>query len=215
MFNIVVFISGTGSNLGSIIAKQQQYGYQVNLVISNKKQAKGLDYARQNNIPQYTFDWDKNDTELQHLQDVILKHNCQLLVLAGFMKILPEPFLNSFNNKIINIHPSLLPKYPGLHTHQRVIDNKDDIHGATVHFVNAQLDGGKIISQSTINVAQIKDANSLAKKVLFIEHSLLPRTIALIAQNRVKWHKENLFYEQIPLTQPLTQLITQPIIIND
>lgn len=205
--NIAVFISGTGSNLASVIAKQKQFGYQVNLVISNKKNAKGLQYARQNNIPVYTFDWDKNDTELAHLQDFINAHKCQLLVLAGFMKILPEPFINAFPNKIINIHPSLLPKYPGLHTHQRVIDNKDDLHGATVHFVNAELDAGKIISQSIIDVAHIKNAECLAKKLLFREHSLLPRTIALLAQNRVEWHEENLFFEHKPLTKP--------IIIND
>ncbi len=207
VFNIAVCISGTGSNLASIIEKQEQYGYEVKLVISNKKDASGLQYALQNNIPVYSFNWDKSDDKIQHLQDVINQHSCQLIVLAGFMKILPEPFINAFNNRIINIHPSLLPKYPGLNTHQRVIDNKDKIHGATVHFVNAQLDAGKTISQSIINVENITDAKLLAEKLLFREHSLLPRTIALLAHNRVEWHGKDLFFEQ--------KLLTQPIIFDD
>ena len=207
ILKIAVFISGTGSNLAAIIEKQKQLGYQVNLVISNKKNATGLEFARQNRIPVYTFDWDKSDSELIHLQNVINSHQCELIVLAGFMKILPEPFIQSFTNKIINIHPSLLPKYPGLHTHQRVIDNKDRIHGASVHYVNAQLDAGKIISQTTISVENTTDAQSLAERLLFREHSLLPRTIALLAQNRVEWHKEDLYFDQ--------KILTNPIIIND
>ena len=207
LFKIAVFISGTGSNLASIIEKQNKLSYQVNLVVSNNKHAKGLHYARQNNIPVYTFDWDKNDLELKHVQDVINSHQCQLVVLAGFMKILPEPFINAFPNKIINIHPSLLPKYPGLHTHQRVIDNKDKLHGATVHFVNAQLDAGKIISQTLINIDNITDAESLAQKLLFREHSLLPSTIALLAQNRVEWRNQDLYFDH--------KILSKPIIIDD
>jgi len=207
LFKIAVFISGTGSNLASIIEKQKQMDYQVDLVVSNNKHAKGLQFARQNSIPIYTFDWDKNDIELKHLQDEINSHQCQLVVLAGFMKILPEPFINAFPNKIINIHPSLLPKYAGLHTHQRVIDNKDKVHGATVHFVNAQLDAGKIISQTHINVDNTTDAELLAKRLLFREHSLLPRTIALLSQNRVEWHEQDLFFDQ--------KILSKPIIIND
>jgi len=204
---IAVFISGTGTNLTAIIEKQNQYGYQVNLVVSNNSHAKGLSFARQQNIPIYTFDWDKDDLELHHLQQVISSHDCQLLVLAGFMKILPEPFIEVFTNKIINIHPSLLPKYPGLHTHQRVIDNKDKQHGATVHYVNAQLDAGKVISQSIIDVDNITDAKKLAKILLFREHSLLPRTIALLAQNRLEWYNGALYFDQ--------KILTKPIIIND
>jgi phosphoribosylglycinamide formyltransferase-1 len=207
LFKIAVFISGTGSNLAAVIEKQKEYNYQVNLVVSNKKNAIGLEFARQNKIPIYAFDWDKKDSEIQHLQDVVKGHKCQLIVLAGFMKILPEPFLNAFTNKIINIHPSLLPKYPGLNTHQRVIDNNDKLHGVTVHYVNSQLDAGKIISQSTIQVENITDAKVLAKKLLFREHSLLPSTIALLAQNRVEWHGDNLYFDQ--------KILTKPIEIND
>ena len=123
-FNIVVLISGTGSNLASIIDKQQQYNYKVSLVVSNQKSAKGLDFAKQNNITIFTFNWDKSDRLLLDVQNIIRQHNCQLIVLAGFMKILPSPFIDEFKQKIINIHPSLLPKYPGLNTHQRVLTTK-------------------------------------------------------------------------------------------
>lgn len=203
MFNLAVFISGRGSNLAAIMAKQQQFGYRVNLVVSQNENAKGLHYATDNNIPIYTFKWDKTDTQLLHLQKIIQQHDIQLLVLAGFMKILPEAFIQAFAHKIINIHPSLLPKYPGLHTHQRVIANQDTVHGATVHYVNAQLDAGYIISQGRIAVDGIKDAEILAKKLLLIEHSLLPRTIALIAQNRLTWLDNVLYFEQQPLIHPI------------
>ena len=203
IFNIVVFISGTGSNLAAIIGQQKQYLYRVSLVISDNQQAKGLDYARQNNIPVFTFKWDKKDRQLLTIQDIIKQHQCQLIVLAGFMKILPEAFIQAFKQKIINIHPSLLPKYPGLHTHQRVIDNSDTTHGATVHYVNAQLDAGKRISQSVIEVDQNATSQSLAKQLLFREHSLLPYTIDLICQNRVQWHDNNLYFDHKILTTPI------------
>ena len=206
-FNIVVFISGTGSNLQSIIEKQQQYKYKVKLVVSNNDNAKGLEFAQANHIPVYTFKWNKNDEFLTHVYDKIKQYNCNLIVLAGFMKILPEPFIQSFKNQIINIHPSLLPKYAGLQTHQKVLDNKDSLHGATVHYVNADLDSGKIISQITLEVPKNSDSDSLAKALLFREHSLLPYTIALIRQNRVKWHGSNLYFDD--------NILTKPILLND
>jgi len=205
--NVVVFISGTGSNLAAIIKKQHQFGYKVCLVVSNNKKAKGLEFARNNNIPVFTFDWDKNDKHLTIVQDQINKHNCHLIVLAGFMKILPAEFVQSYKHNIINIHPSLLPKYPGLHTHQRVIDNKDKQHGATVHYVNDKLDAGTIISQVVIKVEKSADAKSLSKQLLFSEHSLLPFTMGLIVENRVEWHGDLLCFDQ--------KTLTNPIIINE
>ncbi len=202
-FKICVFISGTGSNLDSIIKKQSLYNYEVVLVVSNKADAKGLDYAIKANIPIYTFKWEKKDTDLTLVQHQIKQHQCDLIVLAGFMRILPEGFINAFENKIINIHPSLLPKYKGLHTHQQVIDNKDQTHGASVHFVNAELDGGKIISQTTIAVNKEDTASSISARLLFREHSLLPHTIALIGQNRVQWRNNTLYFDQNKLINPI------------
>lgn len=204
MLNICVFISGTGSNLQSIIDHQKKHNYCVKLVVSNNQKAKGLDIAKNNDIPVFTFKWDAKDSDLINVYNHVKQHNCKLIVLAGFMKILPKGFIQSFENQIINIHPSLLPKYPGLHTHQRVLDNKDDIHGATVHYVNADLDAGEIISQSTIKVEKNIDKKALAQQLLFREHSLLPYTIGLIGQNRVEWRNNKLFFDHKILTTPIT-----------
>ncbi len=206
-FKLCVFISGSGSNLKSIIEKQALHNYEVVLVVSNKADAKGLDFAKNANIPIYTFNWDKNDKNLKDIQKQIKQQQCDLIVLAGFMRILPEGFINAFENRIINIHPSLLPKYKGLHTHQQVIDNKDKIHGASVHFVNAELDGGKIITQTTIKVENNDTAETLGARLLFREHSLLPHTIALIGQNRVQWQNTTLYFDH--------KKLINPIIIND
>ena len=200
---IAVFISGTGSNLGSIIRNQSKYNYQVVLVVSNKESAKGLDFAREPNIPFYTFQWNKEDKELWHLQEQISLQQCELIVLAGFMKILPEAFTKAYKNKIINIHPSLLPKYPGLHTHQRALDNGDEFHGATVHYVNEELDAGQRISQTIIETKGCNDADSLATRLLVREHSLFPYTIGLIAANRVTWQNDELYLDGEKLTEPV------------
>lgn len=206
-YKIAVFISGTGSNLSAILQQQNNYNYQVALVISNNEKAKGLQYAKQAEIPVYTFKWKKNDLLMLDVQEQLKKFNCKLIVLAGFMRILPAGFIQEFSNKIINIHPSLLPKYPGLNTHQRVIDNKDKWHGATVHYVTEQLDAGKIIAQTKIAVTKGADAKTLAVTLLFREHTLYPYTIGLIAQNRVEWKEERLYFDH--------KLLTTPIILHD
>ncbi len=202
-FNIAVFISGTGSNLAAILKNQKKYHYFVALVISNKANAKGLQHAKKYNIPTFCFKWDKNDPNLTIVQKELKKHTIDLIALAGFMRILPAEFINFYKNRIINIHPSLLPKYKGLHTHQQVIDNKDKFHGASVHYVTAKLDAGKIITQVQIRVPNKCDAKSLAAQLLFSEHALFPYTIGLIAQNRVQWRENTLYIDDKELTQPL------------
>ncbi|HFC29503.1 MAG TPA: phosphoribosylglycinamide formyltransferase [Oceanospirillales bacterium] len=200
---IAVFISGTGSNLASILKNQDKYHYQVVLVVSNKANAKGLEFAKQYDVPVFTFKWDKKDTYLTIVQNQLQKYHVDLLVLAGFMRILPSDFINSYKNRIINIHPSLLPKYKGLHTHQQVIDNNDNIHGATVHYVTAELDAGKIIAQVKIKVPKNCDADTLAAALLFREHSLFPYTIGLIAENRVQWRDDKLYFDGKELNKPI------------
>jgi len=200
---VAVFISGTGSNLASILKNQQKYNYQIVLVVSNKADAKGLDFAKQYGIPVFTFRWDKKDSYLTIVQNQLDQYNVELIALAGFMRIIPTDFINTNKNRMINIHPSLLPKYKGLHTHQHVIENKDKIHGATVHYVTAELDAGKIISQVKIEVPENCDEDSLAATLLFREHSLFPYTIGLIAKNRVQWLDNILYFDGKILQKPI------------
>ena len=182
---IAVFISGRGSNLKSIIkySAKKKFFYSVELVISNKKNAKGLLLAKKRAIKNYSIDF----TESKKLSDIVLnllkKNHIKLICLAGFMKILPVYFIKSFKGKIINIHPSLLPKYKGLNTHKRVINNGEKFTGCTVHFVNKFLDSGKIIIQKKVRIKKSDNPKSIEKKVLRIEHKIYPRAIQRVLSN--------------------------------
>ena len=176
---IAVFISGRGSNLRSIIkySTKKKSSYRVELVISNKKDAKGLLLAKKKAIKNRSI----NFTESKKLTDIVLnllkKNHIKLVCLAGFMKILPVYFIKSFKGKIINIHPSLLPKYKGLNTHKRVINNNEKFTGCTVHFVNKFLDSGKVVIQKKVRIKRDDNPKSIEKKVLKIEHKIYPRAI--------------------------------------
>ena len=177
-----VFISGTGSNLKNLIkfSKIKKTPISINLIISNVNNAKGLKYADQFNIKKKIFNF-RNMKNIEKKILILLKKNkISFICLAGFMKILSKNFIKKFDGKIINIHPSLLPKYKGLNTHRRVITNKDKFSGCTVHYVNEKLDSGTIIMQKKIKVAAKDDALSLAKKVLKQEHKLYPAAIMKI-----------------------------------
>ena len=143
-----IFISGTGSNLKTLIkfSKLKKSPIIIKMIISNNSKAKGLQYSNLYKIKKKVFDF-KNISSEKKIINELNKNNIDLICLAGFMKILSKNFIKSFNGKIINIHPSLLPKYKGLNTHQRAIDNKEKYSGCTVHYVNSQLDSGKIILQ--------------------------------------------------------------------
>jgi phosphoribosylglycinamide formyltransferase-1 len=177
-----VFISGTGSNFKNLIkfSKIKKTPISINLVISNIDKAVGLKYADQFNIKKKTFNFQNiKDTEKKILT-ILNKEKISFICLAGFMKILSKNFIKKFDGKIINIHPSLLPKYKGLDTHQRAILNKDKFAGCTVHYVTDKLDSGKIIMQKKIRVTIKDNATSLAKKVLKQEHKLYPAAIMKI-----------------------------------
>ena len=182
---IAVFISGRGSNLRSIIkySTKKKSSYRVELVISNKKNAKGLLLAKKKAIKNRSI----NFTESKKLTDIVLnllkKNHIKLVCLAGFMKILPVYFIKSFKGKIINIHPSLLPKYKGLNTHKKVINNGEKFTGCTVHFVNKFLDSGKIIIQKKVRIKKDDNHKSIEKKVLKIEHKIYPRAIKEVLSN--------------------------------
>ena len=177
-----VFISGTGSNLRNLIKFSKYYKspIQIKCVISDNKYAKGLDYAKKFKIEKKVFKFDKENKNEKQILDFLKKNQIFLICLAGFMKILSKNFIKKFRGKILNIHPSLLPKYKGLNTHQRVIDNNEKFSGCTVHFVNSKLDSGKIILQKRVRILKNETEKSLAKKILVHEHKLYPKAISKI-----------------------------------
>ena len=181
-----VFISGTGSNLENLIkfSLKKKSPIKINLIISNNSKAKGLKYAKIYKIKKKIYDYDKKKiSEKKTLKD--LKSNkIELICLAGFMKILSEDFIRKFKGKILNIHTSLLPKYKGLKTHERVIKNMEKYSGCTVHLVNSRLDSGKIVLQKKIKLSKKETPLSLQKKILNHEHRLYPRAISKIFANR-------------------------------
>ena len=177
--NISIFISGRGSNLLSLIkwSKIKNSKIKINLVISNNKFSKGLEFAKKNEIKYHTIDYSKKKRAEHKILGYLKKNKIDLICLAGFMKILSSSFIRKFKKPILNIHPSLLPKYKGLNTHRRAIKNKDKFSGATVHLVTPKLDSGKIILQKKIKISKTDTEKTLAKKVLKIEHKLYPAAI--------------------------------------
>ena len=177
-----VFISGTGSNFKNLIkfSKTKKSPISIKLVISSTLNAKGLKYAKISKIKKKILNF-KQKSIIDKKILYILKHEkIRFICLAGFMKILSKNFIKQFNGKIINIHPSLLPKYKGLNTHERALKNKDKFSGCTVHFVNSKLDSGKIILQKKVKITGQDNFASLAKKVLKQEHKLYPKSILKI-----------------------------------
>jgi phosphoribosylglycinamide formyltransferase 1 len=174
-----VFISGTGSNLKNLIkfSKLKKSPISVNLIISNTNKAKGLIYSKQFNIKKKIFNLQNIKIYEKNMLELLKKEKIDFICLAGYMKILSKDFIKKFNGKIINIHPSILPKYKGLNTHKRAIKNKDKFTGCTVHYVTAKLDSGKIILQKIIKISARDNHISLAKKVLKQEHKLYPAAI--------------------------------------
>jgi phosphoribosylglycinamide formyltransferase-1 len=179
--NVGVFISGRGSNLKELIkySKKNNTNWKIKLVISNKKNAKGLLFAKKNNIRYFAIEKKKETFEKKAI-NYLNKNKIQLLCLAGFMRILSKSFIDKYKFKIINIHPSLLPKYKGLDTHKRAIEAKDKYAGSTVHYVNAKLDSGKIIIQKKIKILKKDSPATLAKRVLKIEHQIYPKALDLV-----------------------------------
>ena len=173
-----IFISGTGSNLRSLIkfSKLKKSPIIIKMIISNNSKAKGLQYAKIYKIKKKIFDF-KNALSEKKVINELKKDNIDLICLAGFMKILSKNFINNFKGKILNIHPSLLPKYKGLNTHEKAIKNKDKYSGCTVHFVNSKLDSGKIINQKKVKIKKFDTPKSLAKRILIQEHKLYPAAI--------------------------------------
>ena len=184
--NTAVFISGKGSNLKNLInhSKKRNSKFIISLIISSNPRAKGLNYAKKFDISKKVV----NFSNIKIAENIILNKleskKIRLICLAGFMKILSKNFIKNFNGQIINIHPSLLPKYKGLNTHQRVLDNGEKYSGCTVHYVNSKLDSGKIIMQKKVKVFKKDSSKKLAKRILKQEHIIYPKAILKIISNR-------------------------------
>ena len=177
-----VFISGTGSNLKNLIkfSFKKNSPISINLIISNKSNAKGLKYANQQKIEKKIINFNGTKIREKKIINFLTKRKIAFICLAGFMKILSSNFLKTFDGKVINIHPSLLPKYKGLNTHRRVLKNNEKFSGCTVHYVTAKLDSGKIILQKKVKISKNDTENTLKKKILREEHSLYPKAIKKI-----------------------------------
>ncbi len=198
MFKIAVLISGNGSNLEAIIdaCKKNLINGSVDIVISNNPNAYGIQRAKYHSINYKIIDnrsFETREDFDQALVEVLKDTRPDLIVLAGFMRILTPVMIKAFNNKIINIHPSLLPKYPGLDTHNLVLKNGDLKHGVTIHYVNEVLDGGQIIAQGEISVNANETINELKSRIHSIEHVMLPMVVSKFADGTI--NTEKVIYE--------------------
>ena len=207
--NVVVLISGSGSNLQAFIEAQKAPDFfgEIKAVISNKTDAYGLTRAEQAGIPAIAVAHQDFEDRLSFdtaLAQVIENFQPDLVILAGFMRILTAEFVSQFKGRLLNIHPSLLPKYPGLHTHRKALDNKDKYHGTSVHFVTEELDGGPIIGQSKTEILASDDEESLVKRVQALEHQLYPEIAKLFLNGSISLQKDRVYFENNPLQVPIT-----------
>ena len=197
---IVVLISGSGSNLQSIIdaIAERNLNAELCAVISNKQDAYGLQRAKDNGIPVHWIDHKKYSSREQFDSALIKTIDpCKpdLIVMAGFMRILTDTFVGHYPGKMINIHPSLLPKFRGLNTHQRVLEEGDAEHGATIHFVTQDLDGGPVIIQARLPVVANDTAEKLAQKVQRLEHKIYPLVVEWFSENRIALRENRVYLD--------------------
>jgi phosphoribosylglycinamide formyltransferase-1 len=205
---VVVFASGRGTNFAALADAQRNGSLPIELcaLLSDKAESRAMQVAKNLGIPAIALGPKKytNRAEFdQALFDVAAEFRPDLIVLAGYMRLIDPDVVRAWSGRIINIHPSLLPKYPGLRTHQRALDAGDSTHGASVHFVTAELDGGPVISQTIIDVERGDDAVSLASRLLDREHCLLVATVDLIARKRIALNENGVTFDGAALRDPL------------
>ncbi|HHJ35526.1 MAG TPA: phosphoribosylglycinamide formyltransferase [Gammaproteobacteria bacterium] len=206
--SLVILISGSGSNLQAIIdaVENDQLNAEIKTVISNQVSAKGLDRASKANITTHVIDhrsYHSRENFDHAMIQAIDMANPDLVILAGFMRILSRTFIEHYKDRLINIHPSLLPRYKGLNTHQLVLDNGDKVHGASVHYVGLELDSGPVVIQAEIPVLDSDTAQTLASRVLIEEHKIYPIAIKMHIDGRIRLEDGQLLLDDNPLTVPL------------
>ncbi len=197
---LAILISGSGTNLQAFIDRMQtnSLGAEIAVVISNRPEVKGLQRAADAGIATETIDhtgFASRELFDEQLIECINRYQCDAVVLAGFMRILTPQFVNHFHGRLFNIHPSLLPKYPGLHTHQRAIDNRDKEAGATVHFVVPELDAGPAIIQASVPIEPGDNAELLAQRVLQKEHIIYPQAVQWFCEDRLQLTNDNVLLD--------------------
>jgi len=203
---IAVLISGTGSNLQALIDAQSDSDYEIALVLSNRPGAAGLDKAQQAGIDSRVLDhksYDSRESFDQAMISVIDQFEVEAVILAGFMRILTPQFTQHYLGRMLNIHPSLLPKYPGLHTHQRALESSDAKHGLSIHFVTAELDGGPVILQAQFAIDRTDTEDSLKQKVQQLEHQAYPLVTNWLAQGIIALKNNQAWYKNEPIIEPI------------
>ncbi|ENV37780.1 phosphoribosylglycinamide formyltransferase [Acinetobacter venetianus RAG-1 = CIP 110063] len=205
---IAVLVSGNGSNLQALIDAQQgkQLSGQIIGVLSNKADAYALQRAENANIATAVIshkDFPNRESFDEAMHQQLLNWQIDLVILAGFMRILTPNFVSKWQGKMLNIHPSLLPFYKGVNTHQRVLNTGDRLHGCTVHFVTAELDAGQSIAQSVIEVSLNDTAESLAQRIHKLEHFIYPQVAQWICNGQLSWENGKAYFNQKPLERPI------------
>jgi phosphoribosylglycinamide formyltransferase-1 len=205
---IAILISGRGSNMSALMeaARAADYPAEVALVVSNRPEATGLEHAAKAGIPTLAIDHKAYATRMAFeakLHGALLEHRIDLVCLAGFMRMLTGSFVDRWQDRMMNIHPSLLPAFPGLDTHQRVLDQGVLITGCTVHFVRVEMDSGPIIAQAAVRVLASDTAETLAERVLAAEHKLYPHALALVAGGRARVENGRVMTEHVNHGAPL------------
>ncbi|MDX2426580.1 MAG: phosphoribosylglycinamide formyltransferase [Cycloclasticus sp.] len=203
-YRIVVLLSGSGTTLQSII--DAKLPATLSAVISNKPNVQGLIRAQEANIPTHVLehsDYSSREAFDQDLKKLIDNYQPDLVVLAGFMRILSDDFVHHYYGKLINIHPSLLPKYKGTHTHQRVMDDGEPLHGSSVHFVNTELDSGPILLQARLPVLPSDTVESLELRVKVKEHLIYPTAISWLAEGRIKLDNDQIYMDGKKMRGPV------------
>jgi phosphoribosylglycinamide formyltransferase-1 len=206
---VVVLVSGRGSNLKAIAARADagEVPIRIEAVVSDRAEAGALPWAAERGIATAVLspkDFADREAYGRALGDLVERFRPGLVVLAGFMRILSDDFVNRFAGRMLNIHPSLLPRYPGLHTHRRALEAGDRVHGASVHFVTPELDGGPVVLQARVPVLQGDDEATLAARVLVQEHVIYPRCVEWFATGRLRLHEGRPWLDDAPLDAPVT-----------